>query len=154
MLWRMTSLKKSFFREGYNDYTWSRHCLFVANQSNKSEGITPDTPPPLVRFFLEKKGGYLEQKFFIRDFLTKKFSGASRRRKIRGGYLERGGVSGVIPSDLIFFVFEHNIKNCLRTLNIFLTNLLRRGFVSFISQFSLSGAGGHSSNSHLVITSK
>ena len=59
--------------------------------------------PPLVRFFLEKKGGgYLEQKFFIRDFLTKKFSGASRRRKIRGG-IWKGGVSGVIPSDLSIF---------------------------------------------------
>ena len=57
-----------------------------------SGGITPDTPPCPV--FSGKEGGYLEQNFFIRDFLTKKFSGASRRRKIRGG-----GVSGVIPSD-------------------------------------------------------
>ena len=49
--------------------------------------------PPLSGFS-GKEGGYLEQNFFIRDFLTKKFSGASRRRKIR-----EGRVSGVLPSD-------------------------------------------------------
>ena len=58
-----------------------------------SEGITPDNPPPaLVPFFLENKGGGLSGRIFMRDFLTKKFSGVSCRRKEGGGggggYLE------------------------------------------------------------------
>jgi hypothetical protein len=43
--------------------------------------------PPLSGFFWKRRGG-IWSKFFIRDFLTKKFSGAKRRRKKSGGYLE------------------------------------------------------------------
>ena len=57
-----------------------------------SEGITPDNPPPpppgLSHFSWKTRGGLSGRNFFMRDFLTKKFSGASRRRKEGGRYLE------------------------------------------------------------------
>ena len=63
-------------------------------------------PPPLSGFFWKRRG-VSGAKFFIRDFLTKKFSGASRRRKKRGGIsILEGGVSGVIPSDTPTSVFS------------------------------------------------
>ena len=49
---------------------------------------------PLLRFLPKMKGGEVIEKFFIKDFLSKKFSGASRRS------LKGGGVVIVISPDI------------------------------------------------------
>ena len=49
--------------------------------------------PPLVRFFGKKKGWLSGQNFFSKVFLSKKISGASRRKK-------EGGLSTVKLSDI------------------------------------------------------
>ena len=54
----------------------------IKNMTIQSEGITPDNPSRLI--FLGKQGGLSGGNFFIRDFLTKKFSGASRWKKEGG----------------------------------------------------------------------
>ena len=92
----------------------------------ESGGITPDTHPPYP-FFSGKEGGwYLEQNFFIRDFLTKKFSGASRRRKRRGGVSGRGSS---------FKVLFHILKVLSQSLQIISQILIQ--FLMFIPPLKL-----------------
>ena len=63
--------------------------------------------PPPSPIFAKNEGGLVIEKFFIKDFLSKKFSGASRRS------LEGGGVVFVIACDKAIFSKKKQKQNSL-----------------------------------------
>jgi len=60
-----------------------RQCIPLGNPGTSEDNTVE--PPPSTKF-LKKEGGYLEEKFFIRDFLYKTFSENLIRKKEGGIY--------------------------------------------------------------------
>ena len=82
------------------------------------------TIPPLPRFFAKKKGGIIE-KNFVKDLLSKNFSGASRQSLEGGGgcsYKGGGGVVIVISPDTVSLIkFDQFEQHFFKTYTLMFT---------------------------------
>ena len=71
-------------------FKWFFKSLRIKNlERPQSGGFTGDNPP--LSDFLEKRRGVFGRKFFVKVFLSKKISGASRRKKEGVGLSGRTG---------------------------------------------------------------